>query len=169
MCSTMIIAVFHDEIRMAIPGIIRCLKDSEWKVRQAAIYGLSDLAANRMCHHLFSSLILSIMVVLAEFHDKIRIPGIMACLKDSQWKVREAAINTLSSLAVHCMCYHSPFDALNYDCSWISRGNSQSHSWHHGMSQGFAMGCSRGSHLWTFKSCSTSYVLISHWKLRKRT
>jgi len=49
----LIVAVFYDEIRVAIPGIMRCLKDSDWRVRQAAIYGLSNLAVHCMCHHLF--------------------------------------------------------------------------------------------------------------------
>ena len=46
----MIVAEFHEEIRMTILGIVECLKD-EW-VRSAAIKGLSRLAAHRMCYRL---------------------------------------------------------------------------------------------------------------------
>src|SRR5258705_244343 len=49
----LIVAVFHDEIRVAIPGIVACLKDSQWGVREAAIYGLSNVAAHCMCYYLF--------------------------------------------------------------------------------------------------------------------
>ena len=52
MCSTMIVAEFHEEIRMAIPGIMECLKDSEWEVREAVIKELSSLAVLRMYYHL---------------------------------------------------------------------------------------------------------------------
>jgi len=42
----MVVAGFREEIRKAIPGIMACLKDSQWGVREAAIYGLSNLAAH---------------------------------------------------------------------------------------------------------------------------
>jgi len=37
---------------MAIPGIMACLRDSVWGVREAAITGLSNIAACRMYYHL---------------------------------------------------------------------------------------------------------------------
>ena len=47
----MIVAEFREGIRMATPGIVECLKDSDSLVRQAAIEGLSSLAVHRMCYH----------------------------------------------------------------------------------------------------------------------
>jgi len=85
-----------------ITGIVDALRDPEWGAREAAI--------NRLVEHCkyyhWSDLTCSTMTV-AEFHDEIRmaIPGIMACLIDSAWRVRQAAINGLSNLAVHRMCY----------------------------------------------------------------
>src|SRR5258707_7928526 len=67
-------------------------------------------------------LTISLMVV-AGCREEIRkaIPGIVACLKDSQWGVREAAIYGLSNLAAHCMCYYLfPFDIVNHIHSWIA-------------------------------------------------
>ena len=48
----MVVAEFHETIRMAIPGIMECLKDLDESVCKAAIEGLSSLAAQRMCYHL---------------------------------------------------------------------------------------------------------------------
>lgn len=51
-CSTTITAKFHEEIRMAIPSIVECLKDSDSYVRRAALEGLPSLAAHRMSYYL---------------------------------------------------------------------------------------------------------------------
>ena len=39
-----------EEIQTVIFRIVRCLKDSQWNVQQAALYGLSHLAIHGMCH-----------------------------------------------------------------------------------------------------------------------
>ena len=173
MSSTIILVELREEIRIAIPGIVECLKDSEWSVRRAAINGLSSVAAYGVCYTL-SPLVYS-MTIVAEFHEGVRIaiygiveclkdsdnsvrntaedglisiashsayyplsslicpttvvaglhdgirraiPGIVATLEDSNSTVRAAAINVLSSFAAHSMYYHlHPSDVLNYDCS----------------------------------------------------
>lgn len=118
MCSTMTVAEFHDEIRIAIPGIMACLTDSAWRVRQAAINGLSSLAVYRMCY--FYSRLTFLTMVIAEFHEEIQTvtTSIMECLKDPEWAVRRAAITGLSSVAARRMCYHLlPFDILNHSYS----------------------------------------------------
>jgi len=86
---------------MSLTGIMGALKDSEWRVRKGAI---NRLVEHCKYYHWFN-LTCSTMTV-AEFHDEVRmaIPGIMACLRDSAWRVRQAAINGLSSLAVYRMC-----------------------------------------------------------------
>ncbi len=64
------------------------------------------------CSHLMSS-----TMVVVELRGDIQraIPGIVECLKDSDQNVRKAAINGLSSLVAHRMCYHLfPFAVLNH-------------------------------------------------------
>jgi hypothetical protein len=39
-------AAFHEKIRAVIPGILDCLKDSDWHVRCAVISTLSELSKN---------------------------------------------------------------------------------------------------------------------------
>src|SRR5438270_10151350 len=53
MCSNRNVAEFRKEIRMCIPTIVECLKDSESSVRSAIIDGLTSLAGHGMCYHLF--------------------------------------------------------------------------------------------------------------------
>jgi|SRR5712671_2670854 len=82
-----------------------------------------------MCSNLF----------VAEFREDIRItiPAIVGYLKDSDWHVRNAAIEHLSRLTAQGMCqHHSPVDALKPICSRISGGCSDHHSCHCGMSEG---------------------------------
>ena len=45
----MFIAEFQEDVRIAIPTIAECLKDSESDVLKAAIEGLSMLAAQGLC------------------------------------------------------------------------------------------------------------------------
>jgi len=114
----MTVAGSHDEIRMVIPGIVSCLRDSAWRVRQATINGLSKLAVHRMYNHLFRLRFL--LMLVAEFHEEIRTatPSIMECLEDSSWKVREAAITGFSSFAALRMCYHLLLiGVLSHGCS----------------------------------------------------
>ena len=116
-----------------------------------------------VCVTCYSHLTSSTMAV-AELRGGIQraIPGIVECLKDSNQNVRQAAIDGLSSLAAHRMCDHlSPFGILNYDCSGIAWQYSKSHSWHCGMSEGFELVRSQGSHQWTFKPSGAWYVLPS--------
>ncbi len=103
-------------------------------------------------------------MVVAELCGDIQraIPDIVECLKHLDHDVRKAAINGLSSLAAHCMCYLLfPFDVLNHGCSRIAWRYSKSHSLHCGMSESFGSRRSQGSHQWTFKPCSALYVLPS--------
>ena len=102
----MMIAGLHGEVRTATPGIVKCLNDSEVLVRIAAIKGLSNLSAARMCTRL-SPLTCSTMII-AELHEEIRmaILGMEQSLEDSDVSVRKAAVKGLSTLAAHCMCYH---------------------------------------------------------------
>ncbi len=112
----------------------------------------------------FCSNSMSSTMIVAELHGNIQraIPGIMECLKDSDKSVCQAAINGLISLAAHCMCYLLfLFDFLNHGCSGITWRYSKSHSWHYGMSEGFRQVSLPGSHQWTYKPCSTLYVLPS--------
>jgi len=44
----MFVAEFQEDVRIAIPAIVKCLKDSDWYVRKAAIEVLSRLAAQGM-------------------------------------------------------------------------------------------------------------------------
>jgi len=44
----MVAAEFQEEIRAATASIMECVKDPEWAVREAAITGLSNIAACRM-------------------------------------------------------------------------------------------------------------------------
>lgn len=57
----------------------------------------------------FHSLLLTVATVLvAELRDTVleAIPGIVKCLKDMHREVRQVAIEGLSNLANHGMCYH---------------------------------------------------------------
>jgi len=45
------VAEFHEEIRKVTPSIVECLTDPEWRVREAAINGLSNLVMHRMYYH----------------------------------------------------------------------------------------------------------------------
>jgi len=45
----MIVVELQEEIRTVIPGIVGCLKDSDSSVRNAAIDGLSIIAAHGTC------------------------------------------------------------------------------------------------------------------------
>jgi len=45
----MFVAEFRENIQIAIPAIVECLKDSHWYVRKTAIEVLSRLAAQGMC------------------------------------------------------------------------------------------------------------------------
>ncbi len=83
-----------------------------------------------VCVTFYSHLTSSTMVVVELCGDIQRaIPGIVECLKHLDQDVRKAAINGLSSLAAHCMCYLLfPFDVLNHDCSGIVWQYSKSHS-----------------------------------------
>jgi hypothetical protein len=49
LCSTHCVAEFREDIRVAIPGFVECLKDSTYYVRSAAIEGLSKLGAHGLC------------------------------------------------------------------------------------------------------------------------
>jgi hypothetical protein len=49
MYSAIIVAELHEEIRLGIPAIVKCLKDSYTDVRSAAIKALSSLADHGMC------------------------------------------------------------------------------------------------------------------------
>jgi len=44
----MFIAEFREDVRVTIPAIAECLKDSDWYVRKAAIEVLSRLAVQGM-------------------------------------------------------------------------------------------------------------------------
>jgi hypothetical protein len=44
--SSLLVVEFHEAIRMAIPRIVECLKDSKWSVRSAAIRALSELGVH---------------------------------------------------------------------------------------------------------------------------
>ena len=56
---SIIVAEFHEEIRMAIRDIVDCLKDSAFWVRSAAIDGLLNIAPHGTCYHLSPSDILN--------------------------------------------------------------------------------------------------------------
>ena len=123
-----------------------------------------DFQALRCVCATFCSHSMSSTIIVAELRGDIQrtIPIIVECLKDSHKDVRQAAINGLSSLAAHCMCYLLfPFDVLIHGCSRIAWRYSKSHSWHCGMSEGFGSRRSQGSHQWTFKPCGALYVLPS--------
>jgi hypothetical protein len=47
--SSLFAVEFHEAIRMAIPRIVECLKDSKWDVRSQAISALSKLGAHGLC------------------------------------------------------------------------------------------------------------------------
>jgi len=47
--SSMFVAEFREEVRIAIPTIAELLKDSDWYVRETAIKLLSRLAAQGRC------------------------------------------------------------------------------------------------------------------------
>ncbi len=64
------------------------------------------------CSHLMSS-----NMIVAELRGDIQraVPDIVECLKHLDWDICQAAINALSSLAAHCMCYNLfPFAVLNH-------------------------------------------------------
>ncbi len=129
--------------------------------RQPSMYfqALRRIVCVTFCSHLMSS-----NMIVAELRGDIQraIPIIVECLKDLNWYVCQAAINGLSSLAVHCMCYLLfPFDVLNHDCSRIAWRYSKSHSYHCEMSEAFGLVSLPGSHQCTFKPCGASYVLPS--------
>jgi hypothetical protein len=44
-------AVFYDDVRMAVADIVACLRDSEWRVRKAAIDGISGLVLHCMYYY----------------------------------------------------------------------------------------------------------------------
>jgi len=104
-CSTMIIAELHEEIRIAILGIEQCLKNFDASVREAAVKGLSNLAAHCMCYH-HSRLAFSTRIV-AKLDEEIQkaTSSLRQCLNDSEESVCVAAIQGLSSFAVHRMCH----------------------------------------------------------------
>jgi len=45
----MFVAEFREDVRIIIPAIAECLRDSRWYVRMAAIELLSKLVAQGMC------------------------------------------------------------------------------------------------------------------------
>ena len=48
--SSLFVGELREAIRMTIPGIVDCVKDSDSYVRNAAITGLSALAVHGLCH-----------------------------------------------------------------------------------------------------------------------
>jgi len=44
----MFVGKFREDVRVAVPAVAECLKDSDWYVRKAAIEVLSRLAAQGM-------------------------------------------------------------------------------------------------------------------------
>ena len=127
--------------------------------RQLSMYfqALQRIVCVTFCSHLMSS-----TMVVVELRGDIQraIPIFVKCLKDLNWYVCKAAIDVLSNLTVHCMCYLLfPFDVLNHDCSRIAWRYSKSHSYHCGMSEGFELVCLPCSHQCTFKPCGASYVV----------
>ena len=52
-------AEFREEIRTAIPSILKRLEDSDSYVRQAALDGLSSLATHGMDHHFANATVLN--------------------------------------------------------------------------------------------------------------
>ena len=48
--SSLFVAELREAVGAAIPGMVECLKDSEWQVREAAVRGLSALGAHGLCH-----------------------------------------------------------------------------------------------------------------------
>ena len=62
------------------------------------------------------SMLMYLIMSLAELHEEIQtaIPSIVKCLEDSDSNVQQAALNTLSCLAIHGMCdCFSNADILN--------------------------------------------------------
>src|SRR5271155_5425887 len=95
------IAGFQPLIMTAIPEIITLLKDSYWKVRTAAADTLSKLSDHS--NRLYLSGLSLLIYFIAGFQPLIMtaIPEIITLLKDSYWKVRIAAADTLSKLSDH--------------------------------------------------------------------
>ena len=49
--SPRFVAELRGAVGAAIPGIVECLKDSEWQVRHAAVLGLSALGVHGLYHY----------------------------------------------------------------------------------------------------------------------
>ena len=48
--SSLFVAELREAVGVAIPGIVECLKDSTWPVRNAAVSALSALGVHGLCH-----------------------------------------------------------------------------------------------------------------------
>ena len=92
---------------MAISGIVECLKDPDSYVRNTAITGLATLGAHGLRH--LPCLFLRSSLFVGELREAVgaAIPGMVECLKDSEWQVREAAVRGLSALGAHGLCHLS--------------------------------------------------------------
>src|SRR5271155_3130903 len=95
------VAVFHPLIMTAIPEIITLLKDSDSDVQIAAANTLSKLSDHSK--RLYLSGLSLLIYFIAGFQPLIMtaIPEIITLLKDSYWKVRTPAADTLSKLSDH--------------------------------------------------------------------
>ena len=47
--SSLFVAELRETIQTAIPGIVECVKDSEWEVHVTAVSALSVLAGHGLC------------------------------------------------------------------------------------------------------------------------
>jgi uncharacterized protein (DUF1810 family) len=100
---TLLTAEMQDEVRNIIPDIVRCLQDFDGDVRQVAITCLSGLAKHGACDSRFPAH--SLISLAAAMQDETRdaIPEILNCLHDTEWYVRQAAIEGLPAVAAHGM------------------------------------------------------------------
>ena len=121
--------VFQDQMAVAIPEIVECLKNSDSSVREAAILAVSEISKNGMrdLETTFSAT-LSWIRHTGAYQDQMGLvfPKMVECLKDRDSSVCGAAISAVSEISKngtwsrdYALCHV----ALNMAYRCISRSN----------------------------------------------